>query len=637
MYTQTVKHSGKRNKRVSFADEVDINEWNENSDIIYDSSLGNVFSENNRFWILREKKSKSEALDEIEKDINRISKSISDFKLEYNKILKMSDQNEKMKDEKKGDGAKDKKGRKNLSQINKQYHYCWQFGGNCKQKFLLPNSQKKLDEHLSECCQGPPPAPPSTPASVSARQDDMDPSLHLNLEMTVDGAESLPSTQPSQQSQSSQSQNTTADESIFIHGVTVASTQDPVGHEISKPVKRQRTSPQKGVDQKTRRVMTRDEANLHSELETLEQEMRDIMGSDEEKEYEDDEEEDANETSDDVNLTDDLTLTNTTTSDEVGVKMEKTVKFLEDNKDKSESTGGSSVQEVARVINNVVTHVTNEFVNNVTNDSVNLLNISGAVGGTNIQETNEILREKQEELDKARNAAADHINRNNLLKTENSQLKIKLEDIIEENENLKQKNAELSNQLEATDVRNMKMVQDKLKAVNYDNMRLNGGVNDRDDVIHGLRQATRDLEDKLNESLRKEKVLEDLVKDKQEEGAKMYAYTEKQKAVINKKEEIMKKMHDEAVSRDQRLQEGRMREEDLRKRVEELEKELEDVKNQMETYRKSTEVTVQSHSQVVQSNEILMAESEARKKKEMYCLELTCFDSSKCGKSHDKK
>ena len=93
-----------------------------------------------------------------------------------------------------------------------------------------------------------------------------------------------------------------------------------------------------------------------------------------------------------------------------------------------------------------------------------------------IQHTNEVIDEMQQKLDKANNIAASYINANNMLKTQNSQLKIRVEDLETDNEEMRQKVAEMSNQLETADVKNLKRVQDKLKAVEYENMRLPGAV-----------------------------------------------------------------------------------------------------------------------------------------------------------------
>ena len=125
-------------------------------------------------------------------------------------------------------------------------------------------------------------------------------------------------------------------------------------------------------------------------------------------------------------------------------------------------------------------HVYNNDTNN--DASVNLLNnmeeeeTSSSQQEPQIQHTNEVIDEMQQKLDKANNIAASYINANNMLKTQNSQLKIRVEDLETDNEEMRQKVAEMSNQLETADVKNLKRVQDKLKAVEYENMRLPGAV-----------------------------------------------------------------------------------------------------------------------------------------------------------------
>ena len=199
-------------------------EWNE-SVIEYASILGNNILQNNKFWCLRERKTRNEALEDIENNINKIDVLISELKQEFFSIVTMSD------------NIKLSKQRKNLSQMGRHYEYC----PKCNTKFMIPQSQSKMDEHVKKCRgkTNPPPPPPPSPMSKGPVKDH---SLVLNPEQTVDQelneseASFMPSTQPSQQSQDQPSQDQTADESMFISGVTVASTQDVIGQDAVEHV-----------------------------------------------------------------------------------------------------------------------------------------------------------------------------------------------------------------------------------------------------------------------------------------------------------------------------------------------------------------------------------------------------------------
>merc|ERR1712012_513272 len=152
-------------------------EWNVN-EIEYASVLGDNILQNNKFWCLREKKTRNEVLEDIEDHINKIDVLISELKQEFYSVVTMSDNTKMSK-------------------------------------------------------------PPPTPMSQGPVKNL---SLVLNLEQTVDQelneseASFMPSTQPSQQSQDQPSQDQTADESMFISGVTVASTQGVAGQDAIEHV-----------------------------------------------------------------------------------------------------------------------------------------------------------------------------------------------------------------------------------------------------------------------------------------------------------------------------------------------------------------------------------------------------------------
>ena len=314
--------------------------------------------------------------------------------------------------------------------------------------------------------------------------------------------------------------------------------------------------------------------------------------------------------------------------------------YLDNNKDISTSTNGSSVVEVGRVYTQD---------NNRSNESVNLLSNSDGDGNflqnftINVQQENELLKEMQEKLEKANKVAADYINANNILKSENSHLKMVEEDLEDKNQDLEKRNADLKIKLDSVDnlhgidVRNTMKLHEKLKNAESENQRMVTEMTEKDDVIHGLRRAERDLSEQIKEGERREAMMKKMVKERDEEKAKMFSFTEKQKKIIDWKEEVILKLHGEAEQNSNRLQAYREREQDLTKKLEVVQKELDDCKQQIKVYRQSNEVTVESHSQVVRSNEILQAESEARKRREAFCVEQMCFDSSKCGKSHEKK
>ena len=468
---------------------------------------------------------------------------------------------------------------------------------------MIPQSKTKMDEHVKKCRgkMNPPPPPPPSPSPRTSDGETgpaKDPSLVLNLEQTVDQelneseASYMPSTQPSQQTQEQPIQDQTADESMFFSVVTVASTQDAigqdvVGHEVSKQVKRLRTSPQKGVKPKTPRTVSVKEQQVYNEIAILESEIEADEAEAMAREYGNKEVE--------------------RRLEERNVKNENQ-EYLDNNKDISTSTNGSSVVEVGRVYTQD---------NNRSNESVNLLSNSDGDGNflqnftMNVQQENELLKEMQEKLEKANKVAADYINANNILKSENSHLKMVEEDLEDKNQDLEKRNADLKIKLDSVDnlhgidVRNTMKLHEKLKNAESENQRMVTEMTEKDDVIHGLRRAERDLSEQIKEGERREAMMKKMVKERDEEKAKMFSFTEKQKKIIDWKEEVILKLHGEAEQNSNRLQAYREREQDLTKKLEVVQKELDDCKQQIKVYRQSNEVTVESHSQVVRSNEIL--------------------------------
>ena len=425
-------------------------EWNVN-EIEYASVLGDNILQNNKFWCLREKKTRNEVLEDIEDHINKIDVLISELKQEFYSVVTMSD-NTKMS-----------KQRKNLTQLGRHYEHC----PKCNAKFMIPQSQSKMEDHVKKCRgKNPPPPPPPSPMSQGPVKNH---SLVLNLEQTVDQelneseASFMPSTQPSQQSQDQPSQDQTADESMFISGVTVASTQDVAGQDAIEHV--------------------------------------------------------------------------------VGREVTKQVK--------------------------------------------------------------EDLEEKNQDLE-----------------TKNADLKTKINNIGD---------------LHGIDVRNTMKLHEKIKMKETENQKLVMEMSEKDNVIHGLRTAERDLSDQIKEGERREAMLKKMIKERDEEKERLFSVTEKQKKIVDKKEEMILKLHGEAEQSSNKIQAYREREQDLLKKLQVVQKELEDCKNQMKDFKKSNEVTVQSHTQVVRSNEILLADNEARKRRDSFCVDQSCFDPAKCGKSHDKK
>ena len=616
--TNKNKSKQRNNKNIDKHMKAGDIEWNVN-EIEYASVLGDNILQNNKFWCLREKKTRNEVLEDIEDHINKIDVLISELKQEFYSVVTMSD-NTKMS-----------KQRKNLTQLGRHYEHC----PKCNAKFMIPQSQSKMEDHVKKCRgKNPPPPPPPSPMSQGPVKNH---SLVLNLEQTVDQelneseASFMPSTQPSQQSQDQPSQDQTADESMFISGVTVASTQDVVGQdaiehvvgrEVTKQVKRLRTSPQKGVQSKTPRRSVAEE-QVYKQIAVLENEL---------------EAEEAKAMAEDQTLTDTIT-------DEVERRLEgRNVKnenqsYLDNNRDNSTSTNGSSVVEVGRVF---------PQDNNKNDESVNLLSSDGSGNysryfATNVQQENEMLHELEEKLNKASKVAADYINANNILKSENSHLKMLKEDLEEKNQDLETKNADLKTKinnigdLHGIDVRNTMKLHEKIKMKETENQKLVMEMSEKDNVIHGLRTAERDLSDQIKEGERREAMMKKMIKERDEEKERLFSVTEKQKKIVDKKEEMILKLHGEAEQSSNKIQAYREREQDLLKKLQVVQKELEDCKNQMKDFKKSNEVTVQSHTQVVRSNEILLADNEARKRRDSFCVEQSCFDPAKCGKSHEKK
>ena len=417
---------------------------------------------------------------------------------------------------------------------------------------MIPQSKTKMDEHVKKCRgkMNPPPPPPPSPSPRTSDGETgpaKDPSLVLNLEQTVDQelneseASYMPSTQPSQQTQEQPIQDQTADESMFFSVVTVASTQDAigqdvVGHEVSKQVKRLRTSPQKGVKPKTPRTVSVKEQQVYNEIAILESEIEADEAEAMAREY-----------------------------------------------------GNKEVER--RLEERNVKNENQEYLDN--------------------NKENELLKEMQEKLEKANKVAADYINANNILKSENSHLKMVEEDLEDKNQDLEKRNADLKIKLDSVDnlhgidVRNTMKLHEKLKNAESENQRMVTEMTEKDDVIHGLRRAERDLSEQIKEGERREAMMKKMVKERDEEKAKMFSFTEKQKKIIDWKEEVILKLHGEAKQNSNRLQAYREREQDLTKKLEVVQKELDDCKQQIKVYRQSNEVTVESHSQVVRSNEIL--------------------------------
>ena len=119
-------------------------EWNVN-EIEYASVLGDNILQNNKFWCLREKKTRNEVLEDIEDHINKIDVLISELKQEFYSVVTMSD-NTKMS-----------KQRKNLTQVGRHYEHCPE----CNAKFMIPQSQSKMEDHVKKCRgKNPPPPPP---------------------------------------------------------------------------------------------------------------------------------------------------------------------------------------------------------------------------------------------------------------------------------------------------------------------------------------------------------------------------------------------------------------------------------------------------------------------------------------------
>ena len=610
--TNNNKSKQRNNKNIDKHMKAGDIEWNVN-EIEYASVLGDNILQNNKFWCLREKKTRNEVLEDIEDHINKIDVLISELKQEFYSVVTMSD-NTKMS-----------KQRKNLTQLGRHYEHC----PKCNAKFMIPQSQSKMEDHVKKCRgKNPPPPPPPSPMSQGPVKNH---SLVLNLEQTVDQelneseASFMPSTQPSQQSQDQPSQDQTADESMFISGVTVASTQDVVGQdaiehvvgrEVTKQVKRLRTSPQKGVQSKTPRRSVAEE-QVYEQMAVLENEL---------------EAEEAKAMAEDQTLTDTIT-------DEVERRLEgRNVKnenqsYLDNNRDNSTSTNGSSVVEVGRVFTQD---------NNKNDESVNLLSSDGSGNysryfATNVQQENEMLHELEEKLNKASKVAADYINANNILKSENSHLKMLKEDLEEKNQDLETKNADLKTKinnigdLHGIDVRNTMKLHEKIKMKETENQKLVMEMSEKDNVIHGLRTAERDLSDQIKEGERREAMMKKMIKERDEEKERLFSVTEKQKKIVDKKEEMILKLHGEAEQSSNKIQAYREREQDLLKKLQVVQKELEDCKNQMKDFKKSNEVTVQSHTQVVRSNEILLADNEARKRRDSFCVDQSCFDPAKCG------
>ena len=361
--TNKNKSKQRNNKNIDKHMKAGDIEWNVN-EIEYASVLGDNILQNNKFWCLREKKTRNEVLEDIEDHINKIDVLISELKQEFYSVVTMSD-NTKMS-----------KQRKN---------------------------------------------PPPTPMSQGPVKNL---SLVLNLEQTVDQelneseASFMPSTQPSQQSQDQPSQDQTADESMFISGVTVASTQDVAGQDAIEHV--------------------------------------------------------------------------------VGREVTKQVK--------------------------------------------------------------EDLEEKNQDLE-----------------TKNADLKTKINNIGD---------------LHGIDVTNTMKLHEKIKMKETENQKLVMEMSEKDNVIHGLRTAERDLSDQIKEGERREAMMKKMIKERDEEKERLFSVTEKQKKIVDKKEEMILKLHGEAEQSSNKIQAYREREQDLLKKLQVVQKELEDCKNQMKDFKKSNEVTV---------------------------------------------